>query len=112
MAFDSGVTHPAPDSTSQPAKRRMRGGRVALLPELPRVEVIHELPEGTRHCAEDGTELKVIGEDVSEELHVVPARAAAIVELRPWEASDDLTRISGLNPARLAEIQESTLLCE
>lgn len=44
--------------------------------------------------------------------HVGPARAAAIVEMRPWEASDDLTRINGLSPARLAEIQDSTLLCE
>ncbi|MGJ7462813.1 IS66 family transposase [Halomonas sp. MA07-2] len=66
----------------QPAKRRTRGGRVALPPELPRVEVIHELPEATRHCDDDGTELKVIGQEVSEELHVVPARVEVIRHVR------------------------------
>jgi transposase len=66
----------------QPAKRRPQGGRVALPPELPRVEVVHELPEDTRHCAEDGTSLKVIGQEVSEELHVVPARIEVIRHVR------------------------------
>ena len=64
--------------TATPAKRRTRGGRVVLPPELPRVEVIHELPDDARHCRDDGTALKVIGEEVSEELHVVPARIEVI----------------------------------
>lgn len=63
-------------------KRRTRGGRVALPPELPRVEVIHELPEEARQCDDDGTELKVIGQEVSEELHVVPARVEVIRHVR------------------------------
>ena len=68
--------------TATPAKRRTRGGRVALPPELPRVEVIHELPNDARHCRDDGTALKVIGEEVSEELHVVPARIEVIRHVR------------------------------
>jgi transposase len=68
--------------TATPAKRRARGGRVALPPELPRVEVIHELPDDVRHCHDDGTPLKVIGEEVSEELHVVPARIEVIRHVR------------------------------
>ncbi len=72
-----------PAAEAQPsARRRTRGGRVALPPELPRVEVVHELPEATRHCAEDDTVLKVIGEAVSEELHVVPARIEVIRHVR------------------------------
>ena len=62
------------------AKRR--GERVALPPELPRVEVVHELPEETRHCAGDGSALAVIGQEVSEELHVVPARVEVIRHVR------------------------------
>ncbi|MGP9551840.1 IS66 family transposase [Halomonas sp. AOP42-D1-22] len=68
--------------TATPAKRRTRGGRVVLPPELPRVEVIHELPNDARHCRDDGTALKVIGEEVSEELHVVPARIEVIRHVR------------------------------
>ncbi|MDR5876298.1 IS66 family transposase [Vreelandella gomseomensis] len=65
-----------------PPKRRKRGGRVALPPELPRVEVVHDLPEEARHCRDDGTALTVIGEEVSEELHVVPARVEVIRHVR------------------------------
>src|SRR5690554_7751669 len=79
-AADETVT-PAPAAEpSQPAKRR--GGRVALPPELPRVELIHELPEEARHCAGDGSALAVIGQEVSEELHVVPARVEVIRHIR------------------------------
>ncbi|WP_425563494.1 IS66 family transposase zinc-finger binding domain-containing protein, partial [Modicisalibacter zincidurans] len=72
----------APTEPRQPVKRRSRGGRVALPPELPRVEVVHELPEDARHCHDDGTELKEIGQEVSEELHVVPARVEVIRHVR------------------------------
>ncbi|NAW14295.1 IS66 family transposase zinc-finger binding domain-containing protein, partial [Halomonas icarae] len=71
-----------PVAPQQPAKRRTRGGRVALPPELPRVEMIHELPEEARHCHDDGTELKEIGKEISEELHVVPARVEVIRHVR------------------------------
>ncbi|AVI62913.1 IS66 family transposase [Halomonas sp. GFAJ-1] len=75
----------ADDATSEiitSAKRRTRGGRVALPPELPRIEVVHELPDDARYCHDDGTALKVIGEEVSEELHVVPARIEVIRHVR------------------------------
>jgi transposase len=79
---DESTAEASADASHQPTKRRSRGGRVALPPELPRVEVVHELPEEVRHCADDGSELKVIGEDVSEELHVVPARVEVIRHVR------------------------------
>src|SRR5690554_3840840 len=77
---DETVTAASAAEPSHPAKRR--GGRVALPPELPRVEVVHELPEETRHCAGDGSALAVIGQEVSEELHVVPARVEVIRHVR------------------------------
>ena len=77
---DDGIDVPA--GSHQPAKRRTHGGRVALPPELPRVEVTHELPEDARHCQHDGTELKEIGKEISEELHVVPARVEVIRHVR------------------------------
>jgi transposase len=80
-ADETATTEPEPETTA-PTQRRSRGGRLALPSELPRVKVIHELPEEARYCAEDGTELKVIGEEVSEELHVVPARVEVIRHVR------------------------------
>lgn len=81
-ADEESTTQDAAAEPRQPAKRRTRGGRVALPPDLPRIEVVHELPEEGRRCAEDGTALKVIGEEVSEELHVVPARVEVIRHVR------------------------------
>lgn len=80
-ADETATAEPEPETTA-PTQRRTRGGRVALPPELPRVDVVHELPEEARHCTEDGTELKIIGEEVSEELHVVPARIEVIRHVR------------------------------
>ena len=81
-AADQSATDESAAETRQPTQRRPRGGRLALPPELPRVEVVHELPEATRHCAEDGTELKVIGEEVSEQLDIVPARVQVLRHVR------------------------------
>ena len=52
--------------------RRARGYRKPLPAALPRVDIIHELPEGER-WAPDGQPLTVIGEEVSEQLDIAPA---------------------------------------
>lgn len=65
-----------------PGRKRRRGRRVALPPELPRLDIIHELPEHERQCAEDGTELEVIGEAISEQLDVIPAQVRVIRHVR------------------------------
>ena len=79
---DTGTAGNDEAESAAPTKRCKRGGRVALPPELPRVEVVHELPEEIRHCQDDGAALTVIGEEVSEELHVVPARLEVIRHVR------------------------------
>ncbi len=53
--------------------RRKKGGRKKLPKNLPRERVIHELPECELQC-DCGSSLCHIGEDVSEELHFVPAK--------------------------------------
>jgi transposase len=53
--------------------RSARGIRKPLPPELPRVLIRHVLPEDQRRCA-CGCELKVIGQEESEQLDVIPAR--------------------------------------
>jgi len=48
--------------------RPARGHRKPLSADLPRVEVIHDLPECEKVCAYDGAILKVIGHDPAEQL--------------------------------------------
>jgi transposase len=74
---------PAPETAKLvPAKPRRRAGRAVLPPELPRIELIHELSEDERQCAEDGTQLAVIGQETSEQLDVIPARVRVIRHVR------------------------------
>ena len=64
-------------ATNQPAKR----GRKALPQELPRVEIVHELPLEQRLCSE-GHALVVIGEEVSEQLDIIPAKVQVLRHIR------------------------------
>jgi len=66
-------------SSEAPSAKR---GRKALPKELPRVDIIHELPEPQRHCPE-GHALVVIGEEVSEQLDIIPAKIQVLRHLCP-----------------------------
>jgi transposase len=54
--------------------RRRRGKRAPLPEHLPRIDVVHELPEAERVCPHDGATLESFGEECSEQLDVEPAR--------------------------------------
>ena len=64
-----------------PANPPVKKGRKALPQELPRVEIVHELPVEQRLCSE-GHELSVIGEVVSEQLDIIPAKVQVIRHIR------------------------------
>ena len=69
----------------EPARRqRKRAGRQSLPPELPRIEHRHE-PESCQ-CGQCGADLVKIGEDVSEQLDVEPARFFVHRHIRPQYA--------------------------
>lgn len=70
-----------PDVEVKGYRRRGKPKRVALPDNLPREDVVVELPENDRRCPE-GHELKVIGEDVSEQLDVIPAQIKVIRTIR------------------------------
>jgi transposase len=55
-------------------ERKARGHRKPLPAQLPRVEIIYDLPESEKVCAYDGNALKLIGQDTSEQLDYVPAK--------------------------------------
>ena len=70
-------------TSSIAAHARRRGGRKVLAAHLPRVDVVHDLPEDQKVCAGDGAKLKQIGEEISEQLEFRPARARVIRNIRP-----------------------------
>jgi transposase len=75
-------TTPAQEDTSETIagalKRKKRGHRKPLDPDLPREVVRHELAEAERFCANDGHALVEIGVETSEQLDVIPEQVRVI----------------------------------
>ena len=73
----------APERVLILAHERKKPGRKRLSPDLPRIEVVHDLPDHEKVCAKDGTALQRIGEEISEQLDYVPAQVRVIRHIRP-----------------------------
>ncbi|WP_455230384.1 IS66 family transposase [Geopseudomonas aromaticivorans] len=84
------------------AKRR--GKRKPLPAELPRVEVIHELPEHELAC-ECGCRKHVSGEEVSEQLEIVPMQIRVLRHIRKVYACKgcESAPVTADKPAQLIE---------
>ncbi len=74
--------HEGEPAPVQDKARPKRGHRRALPPELPRVQIEIDVPEEERQCA-CGTPMVRIGEDVSEQLDIVPMQIRVIRTVRP-----------------------------
>lgn len=61
---------------------RKKKGRKPIPDHLPRVEIIHDIPEQEKTCA-CGCQLSRIGEDVSEKLDIIPAKMQVFRHIRP-----------------------------
>jgi transposase len=64
-----------------PEHTRKKRGRKPLPADLPRVDVVHDLPEQEKQC-DCGATLSCIGQDVSEKLDYVPAKIRVIRHIR------------------------------
>ncbi len=73
----------APQSITIPAHERGKRGRKKLDAALPRVEIVHDLPEAEKVCAEHGVPLERMGEEFSEQLDFKPAQVRVIRNIRP-----------------------------
>lgn len=85
LLFDMPEVDPEPELAEKvevQAHSRKKTGRKPLPDELPRVEVIHDLPEEEKVCA-CGAQLTRIGEEVSEKLDIIPADIRVIRHIRP-----------------------------
>ena len=68
-------------ATAAPATKPARGKRAPLAAGLPRVDVLHDLPEADRTCP-CGTPMVLIGQDISEQLDIVPMQVRVIRNIR------------------------------
>jgi len=86
-----------------PTSKR-RGKRKPLPAELPRVEVIHELPEHELTC-ECGCRKHVSGEEISEQLEIVPMQIRVIRHVRKVYACKgcESAPVTADKPAQLLE---------
>jgi transposase len=71
----------APDAGKAPAGIKARGKRAPLPFELPRVEIVHDVPEAERTCP-CGTPMVVIGQETSEQLDIVPMQIRVLRHVR------------------------------
>jgi len=78
-AEDSGA---APGNIAVPAHERRRGCRKPLPENLPRVEALHDLTDEQKLCA-CGEQKSRIGEEVSEQLDIIPPKIQVIHHIRP-----------------------------
>lgn len=69
------------DAIKVPEHTRKKRGRKPLPKNLPRKEVIHDIPEKDKVC-DCGCELEKIGEEVSEKLDIIPAQVIVIKNIR------------------------------
>jgi transposase len=72
-----------PEAESVAVPRRRKGhGRRRLPPDLPREEIVHELPEHERLCPVEGRPMELIGYETSEQLEYTPARLKVLIHKR------------------------------
>jgi len=76
------------DEITIAAHKRKKRGRKPIPDHLPRIDVIHELPESARRCEHDGRLLSEIGEVISEQLDIIPAKIQVLRHIRKKYACD------------------------
>ncbi len=70
-------------TTVIPAHTRKKPARQPLPDHIERHEVLHDMPEKEKFCPHDGQALVRIGEEVSEQLDVIPAQVRVLRHIRP-----------------------------
>ncbi len=87
-----------PEATAVAAHTRTRKrGRKPLPANLPRVEVIHDIPEADKRCG-CGALKSRIGEETAERLDIVPAQIRVIRDIRPKYACRSCEGVEDAGP--------------
>ncbi len=85
---ESGTAADTDDEVTVAAHKRKKRGRKPIPDHLPRIEVIHEIPESERRCDHDGQLLAEIDEVICEQLDIIPAKIQVIRHIRKKYACD------------------------
>ena len=83
VAADAAEKDDASAGVEVAAHTRRPHGRRPLPSFLPRIEIVHDLPDAAKVCATDGTALVRIGEEVCEQLEIIPATIRVLRHVRP-----------------------------
>lgn len=70
------------DTIEIPAHTRSTKRRVSIPADIPRVDIIHDLPDDQKICPHDGTALKRIGSEAHVQLDIIPAKVQALNHIR------------------------------
>ena len=100
---------PEKETVEVPAHTRKKSGRKPLPEELPRVELVHDIDEADKICG-CGCELSRIGEEVSEQLDIIPARMQVIRHIRPKYGCRNCEGVEDSGPAVKIAPVEPTLI--
>jgi transposase len=65
-----------------PAHTRSTKRRVSIPADIPRVDILHDLPDDQKICPHDGTVLKRIGSETHVQLDIIPAKVQALNHIR------------------------------
>ena len=96
---------PAPEASVEVAShRRAKSGRRPLPDDLPREEVLHDIPEDEKICACCGAPLVRIGQETDEQVDFEPARLKVIRHVRPKYACQRCEGAGSEHPVKIAPV--------
>jgi transposase len=75
-------TDPAADTVTVAAHARQSRKPDRIPADLPREEIVHDLSDADKVCPHDGSALRLIGADISEQLDIVPAQIKVLRHVR------------------------------
>jgi transposase len=84
-------------ATGKQTSKKARGKRAVLAPHLLRVPVVHDLPEAQRLCP-CGTPMVQIGQEISEQLDIVPMTVRVLQHIRILYGCPDSSHAPKLAP--------------
>ena len=75
---------PAKEAETQtiPSYTRKKVGRKSLPEDIPKERIVYDLPEQEQSCSECGERMHKMGEDVRQELVIIPAQAKVVEHVR------------------------------